>query len=188
MSPPTTTLDPPCGPYHHVALNLLVHAGQPVLPAVLGQAGLQPPLGPCPIILFIQILVGQNQGPQPFPCILLGTEPRRSPSPPAPMTLRSEPQGLSHHTYIQVVSGGAKQLRGGRVESVQQESVSPFAVESDPPFWIAHYDRGMGKRPRKTQAGKDPPNLTRTKATQPLTHPGLYAPPNTPRSQAWPHR
>lgn len=56
-------LGPSGSPYHHVALNLLIDAGQPVLPAVLGQAGLESSLGPLLIVLFIQILVGQDQGP-----------------------------------------------------------------------------------------------------------------------------
>lgn len=101
-----------CAQQHHVALNLLVHAGQPVLPAVLGQAGLEPPVSPLLIVLFVQVLVGQHQGPQPFPCI-----------------------------FIQVVGGAVEQLLGGGVESVQQDRVSPFAVQSDLPLWVSHYDR-----------------------------------------------
>lgn len=61
----------PQQPYHHVTLDLLVDTSQPVLPAVLCQAGLEPSLSPLFIVLFIQILVGQYQGPQPFPRVLL---------------------------------------------------------------------------------------------------------------------
>jgi len=100
-----------CAQQHHVVLHLLVHAGQPVLPAVPGQAGLEPSLGPLPIVLFVQILVGQNQGPQPLPGV-----------------------------FIQVVGGGAEQPPGAGVKPLQQDRVGPFAVQSDPPFWISHDD------------------------------------------------
>lgn len=60
------------------------------------------------------------------------------------------------HTYIQVVSGGVEQLLGGVVESVQQDGVSPFAVQSNLPLWIPHCKRGGGESPRNTQAAGAP--------------------------------
>lgn len=143
-------------PYHHVVLHLLVHAGQPVLPAVPGQAGLEPSLGPLPIVLFVQILVGQNQGPQPLPGVFLGTEPRSASALPA-MTLSSEPQGHCPHTYIQVVGGGAEQPPGAGVKPLQQDRVGPFAVQSDPPFWISHWGQAKGRKSQEDSGRPRPP-------------------------------
>lgn len=80
--PPRPTPASPAPPrpalYHHVILHLLVDAGQPVLPTVLGQAGLEPPARPLLVVLLPQVLVGQHQGPEPLPRVLLEAEPRKS--------------------------------------------------------------------------------------------------------------
>lgn len=61
-----------------------------------------------------------------------------APLPPMLRAAAAAVQSPFPHTYIQMVSCGMEQLLGRVVQSVKQDSVSTFAVESDLPLWIPH--------------------------------------------------
>lgn len=66
-----------------------------------------------------------------------------------PLTTLSCADAPGRHTYIQVVGGAVEQLLGRGVEPVQQDCVSPFAVESNLPLWIPNCERHKGEKCQK---------------------------------------
>lgn len=67
------------------------------------------------------------------------------------------------------------------VESVQQDGVSPFAVQSDLPLWIPHYGWGGGENVPEEFRQVKPPNLKTSRVTQYTSPiPGLHAAPECP--------
>lgn len=186
--PSLPTLGPPCGPYHHVALNLLIDTGQPVLPAVLGQAGLESSLSPLLIVLFVQVLVGQYQGPQPLPCIFLEAEPRESPHSPLPSTERSRSTGPCPPSHLR--SGGpwwcgaGPGWSGGVCPVGGCQPLCSRAGSSPPDSALQAGQREMSQenfRPRASaREQRYPAHLAHSR---PACGPQI-----TPASLSWPHR